>query len=485
MIAGLEGAIAAWRVALGPGGVSIDPEDVAASNRATYASTHSILAILSPMSVAQVQDCLLIATRFRAPVYPISRGCNWGYGSRLPARGAAVLLSLAGMNRVLAVDEALGRVRVEPGVTFLQLGRRLAEAGSRLLAPWTGSGPHTSLVGNVLERGIGKGLYEDMAAHACGFEVVLPTGVVVQTGPGETAAIAGASRVGSGPGVQDLFVQSNLGVVTAMDFWLQEGPALRQLVWARLGAAAVAGCIDRLRPVLQRGDPWFRPELVSAYRAGTQGSAAAGPGSGGDWIAVVTVWGDTQADLALRRERAAALLHASGGTAPGVGGIEDGRLSGMDAEWVGGEGLRGAYAAKPGGMPADPDPDRDRCGVVWIAPALPMQGEVVAGAVGAIGAVLARHGFGPALSLRAADGRTVRAVVGLFYDRDEPGGDARAAGCAAAVHAWMRANGLAAYRLGIAEMAERAEEPGRDTLLRAVKAAVDPAGILAPGRYIG
>lgn len=483
---GLADALAAWRGVLGEAAVAAAGARVEAANRATLAAPGRVMAVLSPGSRDQVRDCLRIATRFGVAVHAVSLGRNWGYGSSLPPRGEAVLLSLAGLDRVVRVDEAMGVARVEPGVSFAQLGAHLRAAGSRLLPPWTGSGPHTSLVGNVLERGIGKGLYEDMAAHACGFEVVLAEGGVLHTGPEEPWAVAGLAAEGCGPGLAGLFVQSNLGVVTAMDFRLQQAPALQQLLWARLpDGAALAACVDAMRPLLQRGDPWLRLEVVSLHRAATQGAVLAG----GGWLAVVTVWGDGAEDLAVRRARAAGALGGFGGEV-GMGAAADGASGGMDADWLRGEGLRGAYAAKPGGMPNDPDPDRDGCGIVWVAPALPMVGHAVAGAVEAIAGLLATWGFGPAISLRQFTGRTVHAVVGLFHDRAEPGGDARAAAAAAAVHGWLRSNRLAPYRLGVTEMAQHGvtingEPSGRDALLRGFKRVADPACVLSPGRYVG
>jgi 4-cresol dehydrogenase (hydroxylating) len=380
----------------------------------------------------------------------------------------------------------MAMVRIQPGVTFRALADHLAAVGSRLLPPTTGSGPHTSIVGNVLERGIGKGLYEDMAAHACGFEVLLPTGQTLHTGAGPHARLGGLLPVTSGPAVRDLFIQSNFGVVTALDLWLHPAPRHYQLVWGFLTTpATLAACIDHLRPLLQRGDPWLRAELVNQQRAASQGSATAAEG----WIAVIRIWGDGAPDLAWRRETALACLRAAGGNQVDAGMVEDGAQFDMD-----GAGLQGAYAAKPGGMPENPDPDRDRCGVIWIAPLLPMDGPEIMRATAAIAAIQQRQGFAPAMSLRCATGRTIKAVVGLFYDRDQPGADERAAACSHEIHAWLRANGFEPYRLGILDMAEAVtpDQPGdqsgdpsgRHALLRTLKQALDPDSIISPGRYV-
>jgi 4-cresol dehydrogenase (hydroxylating) len=491
--AGFAGALAAWRLALGSEGVAVEPEALAEANRATLASPTSVLAILLPIGLAQLSECLAIATRFGVPVHPVSRGCNWGYGSRLPPRGHTALLSLQRLDNVLHVDEAMATARIQPGVTFRALADRLAAAGSRLLPPTTGSGPHTAILGNILERGIGKGLYEDMAAHACGFEVMLANGQVIHTGPAPHGApgnmphgapggapfggLSGLAPTASGPALRDLFIQANLGVVTAVDLWLHPAPRHYQLVWAFLTEAGLAACIDRLRPLLQHGDPWLRAELISQARAASQGRATATDG----WIALIRIWGDGDRDLGFRRDAALSCLRDAGGTATDTGPVESGAGFDMD-----GAGLLGAYSAKPGGMPTDPDPDRDRCGVLWVAPILPLRGVDVGQATRVIAAIQRDHGFAPAISLRCATGRSIKAVVGLFYDRDQPGADARAAACSRAIHTWLRAQGLEPYRLAILDMAEAAanQPQGRRDLLQALKRTLDPAGIIAPGRYI-
>ena len=376
---------------------------------------------------------------------------------------------------MLTFDEALGSIRIEPGVSFGSLARFLQDAGSRFLPPTTGSHSETSVVGNVLERGLGKGLYEDMAGQALAFDVVMPSGEMVCTGPG--GQVAGAVAVASGPDLRGLFVQSNLGVVVAMDFCLHPAPRWQQLVWTRLATLrCVEPCIDALRPILQRRDPWFRPELVTAERSKAQGVAIASSG----WLAGIRLWADDEADLAHRRALAVRTFATAGATTAEAEPIQPG-----DRVALGDGGLQSAYAAKPGGMPPDPDPDRDGCGVRWVAPIVPMRGHAVADAAQLLSDILQRHGFSPSLSLRAMDGRTVKVVAGLFYDRDEPEADARAEVCAEDVHRALNAAGLLPYRLGIADTVPfAAGDSGRLRFLQAVKRISDPAGILSRGRYI-
>ena len=148
------------------------------------------------------------ANEHRAPIYPVSTGKNWGYGSRVPPTDGCVLMELHRLNRITDYDEKLAYVTVEPGVTFRQLYGFLREKGSNLMLSVTGSTPDSSPVGNALERGAGSGPYADRAAHVCGFEVVLPSGDIVHTGFGRFpgAKTAKLHRWGVGPYLDGLFL---------------------------------------------------------------------------------------------------------------------------------------------------------------------------------------------------------------------------------------------------------------------------------------
>src|SRR2546428_9480035 len=88
----LAAATAAWRNVLGDEHVITDPQQCAAANLATFVPSGQIVAIIRPSTTAEVQACMRIAQRDRVPVYPVSRGRNWGYGSRTPPLGSAVLM---------------------------------------------------------------------------------------------------------------------------------------------------------------------------------------------------------------------------------------------------------------------------------------------------------------------------------------------------------------------------------------------------------
>jgi 4-cresol dehydrogenase (hydroxylating) len=184
-------------------------------------------AVLKPASAEEVAAVVKIANRFRIPLYPISTGKNQTYGGAAPTLSGSVVVDLKRMNRVLAVDEDRHFALVEPGVTYFDLYRHIKDHGLKVWidAPDTGWG---SLVGNALERGVGytSGPFRDHFGSHCGMEVVLPTGEILRTGMG---ALPGADswqdfKYGVGPAVDGLFAQANFGIVTKMGFWLMPQP---------------------------------------------------------------------------------------------------------------------------------------------------------------------------------------------------------------------------------------------------------------------
>src|SRR5262245_64996556 len=96
-IPGLSGALREWVTALGGAHVIQTPETLHEASTATFATQAQVQAIVRPGNRAEVQRCVEIANRFLVPIYPISSGKNWGYGSRVPPRDG-VLLDLARLN---------------------------------------------------------------------------------------------------------------------------------------------------------------------------------------------------------------------------------------------------------------------------------------------------------------------------------------------------------------------------------------------------
>ena len=150
--------------------------------------------------------------------------------------------------------------------------------------------------------------------------------------------------------------------------------------------------------------------------------------------------------------------------------------------------LAGAYwrrrAGLPAGFPEGADPARDGCGLLWISPVLPLRGDDLLAVHALADAQFARFGFDLFATFSMINERSLGGVLTIAYDRDDPEESARARACHDALFAQLFDAGYIPYRVGNHAMA--ALDPEGDTYWRtvaALKAALDPQGILAPGRY--
>ena len=184
-------------------------------------------AAVAPKTVEEIQAVVKVANEFSISLYSISTGKNLGYGGSAPAHSGDVVLDLKRMNKIIEVNEKNAFALVEPGVSYFDLYNYIQEKGLKLWidVPDPGWG---SLIGNSLDRGSGytlPHLRNHFEAH-CGMEIVLANGEVVRTGMG---ALPGAEtwqqhKTGYGPYIDGIFSQSNFGIVTKMGFWLMPEP---------------------------------------------------------------------------------------------------------------------------------------------------------------------------------------------------------------------------------------------------------------------
>ena len=96
----LDMALQQWREQLGRENVILDPVGLSAAETATFGTSVAVPAIVRPRTREEVQQVLRIANEWRIPVYPVSGGCNWGYGSRVPSASGCVLLDLGRMRHI-------------------------------------------------------------------------------------------------------------------------------------------------------------------------------------------------------------------------------------------------------------------------------------------------------------------------------------------------------------------------------------------------
>jgi 4-cresol dehydrogenase (hydroxylating) flavoprotein subunit len=116
--AGFEAACEDWRARLGADAVLRDRDVLRRYGRTTLPDAP---AVLLPRSTEQVVLAVRMASARQVPLYPISRGKNWGWGDACPVTPGQVVLDLSRMDRIVEIDAELGYAVIQPGVTQGQL----------------------------------------------------------------------------------------------------------------------------------------------------------------------------------------------------------------------------------------------------------------------------------------------------------------------------------------------------------------------------
>jgi 4-cresol dehydrogenase (hydroxylating) flavoprotein subunit len=78
---------------------------------------HLPSAAVAPISAEEVRALVRLANEYRVPLWPISRGKNFGYGGAAPVMSGSVILDLSRMKKI-EIDVENGVALVEPGVGF-------------------------------------------------------------------------------------------------------------------------------------------------------------------------------------------------------------------------------------------------------------------------------------------------------------------------------------------------------------------------------
>ena len=153
--AGVDRALKAFAAVVGADHVFVTDEDRAAySDRfAINPGAHIPIAAVAPISTEEVRAIVRIAAEQRIPLWPISRGKNFGYGSAAPRVSGSVVVDLSRMKKI-EVDVENGTVLLEPGVGFFDLYDYLQ---SNKIPLWLSTPGNSwgSVIGNALDRGVG------------------------------------------------------------------------------------------------------------------------------------------------------------------------------------------------------------------------------------------------------------------------------------------------------------------------------------------
>ncbi|UGQ48556.1 FAD-binding oxidoreductase [Massilia endophytica] len=530
-------ALRAWRSLLGDERVLDDAATLHRYAASTSSCSTRPLAVLRPRSTPEVQELVRIAAAHGTPLYPISTGRNWGYGDACAPSDGQVIVDLGGMNRILEASAELAYVVIEPGVTQGQLSAYLREHGLPMWMDSTGAGPDTSLMGNILERGFGHSPYGNRFANVAGMRIVLASGEVLDTGFGHFPGAVN-QRVfpyGIGPYLDGLFTQSSFGIVTSLGLWLMpKTEALNHFLCGVAEHEDIAPVVDALRPLRMDGTLRSILHIGNDMRVISGGAvyprdkaggalplpqalrremrAAAGIGA---WTVSGALYG-SKAQVAAAR---AALRKALRPTRASLRFLDEGKLdlAGRVGKLLGnttagrklranvqlgrslfemnrgvpnGRFLAGAYWRRRAGLPPDfpehANPAQDNCGMLWVSPILPMRGDDLLRLHRLAEPIFHKHGFDLFVTFSMINERALGGVLTVAYDKEDAEEVERARACYSELFEAIMQAGYIPYRVGLQSMArlDRGGDSYWQTVAR-LKAALDPQGLIAPGRYDG
>jgi glycolate oxidase len=416
------------------------------------------LAVALPETTAEVAELVRLAAEDRLPV--VARGAGTGLSGGAAGIEGGLTIAFTRMNRILEIDRENLVAVVQPGVVNATL--KAAVAGHGLFYPPDPASYEQCTIGGNLGTNAG-GLccvkYGQTRDSVLGLEVVLADGSIVRTGGRNIKDVAGYA-------LTQLFVgsQGTLGLITEATLRLRPAPPPRSTLLAFFATLEAAG-------------------------AAVSGMTAAGLGPVTlelmDRVTIAAV--DDWHHLGLDREAAAMLMVES--DLPGAGASDELDRAALaceqagatlvvraadaaEADWLR-QGRRMAYHAL------------ERLGVARMEDVGVPRSRIPA-MLRAIEAIGARYGVTIGTFGHAGDGNLHPTFV---FERDDPTAEATTEAARAELYRAAIALGgtvTAEHGIGVVRRDYLLEQVGPQAVrvMRSIKTALDPLGILNPGRVL-
>jgi 4-cresol dehydrogenase (hydroxylating) len=493
----------------------------------TFYTTQKIKGILYPKSENEIQECIKVANKYKVKFYPLSTGMNIGLGGTVPVESDCFILILKKMNKIIEFNEDFAYITIEPGVTQKQVVEFLESKGSNLMLSSTGSLPETSIVGNVLERGDTRGPITQRAENVCRFGVVLPDASYLETGFGrfKNAKTSNLSKYGVGPDYTGIFMQSNLGVITQLTLWLSpKSPASETILFTIETEVQLKKTINtllklKLQNIITYVDifneyksltstqqyPWElfkdKKKFQEFVRSWKDKRGA------GCWNGIIVIRSLSTKCTKIIRKAIIKEIRPSIKNIISTSELKFKLIKKLrkPLEYILGlnlkflietpnisifqgvpysDAFRSLYWRKKSPVPTEYHPEKDKCGALWVAIALPFFGEDVVSCVSLAKKILENHEFEPNISLLGISERIMTMTICIIYDREVQGEDERAMECHDKIINSFCSLGYYPSRLGIQTMKKLPKtDDDFDFFAQKIKTAIDPNDIIAPGRY--
>ncbi len=165
-------------------------EDLVCYGYDATASLHVPDAVVFPASAQQVSQIMKLAVAFRVPVIPRGGGSGMTGGALAVYGGIVVVFNR--MNRILEIDQENLIARVQSGVITAEFQRQVQHDGL-FYPPDPSSADISTIGGNLAEcaggpKAVKYGVTRD---YVLGLEAVLPTGEIVKTGVRTAKGVVG------------------------------------------------------------------------------------------------------------------------------------------------------------------------------------------------------------------------------------------------------------------------------------------------------
>lgn len=490
----------------------------------------------------------LVSEGHSLKLYTVSTGQNWGYGSATSSFGDTVLIQLKNMGETpewvkgrhegsVPYGKDLGIVKISPGVTQQRLFDFLQEEGGKFWMDATGSSTSCSVLGNYITRGFGHTKAGDHADFIAGMEVVLPDGTFVKTGHGglKGASNIGVHKHGLGPNLDGMFCQSNLGIVTAI--YIQLLPAQKYTYKYFIKVKSTRGflkAIDVLTPFKLNGSlqsqmhcgnadkaiqaimrfPFDRVPKGVGYIPDALKKQLREENNISEWTISGAIYSNNWLSFSFKYIYFFCLFLRIGTPLILPSSLARFLKSMLSSAFISNKAITLQKKLTPTidllnelldlkqGKPTDyfleginhkkktdctdNNPDKDRVGLIWLAPIAPLHRKYAELLINTTTDIMRQYQFDSPISITLLNTRALECIIAIVFDRDNKAEEKRAMECHDDLIDAFNKLGLSSYRSSLRAMQldKMNYTPELEKFLLQLKQAIDPNALYSDGYYI-